>query len=162
MPYLNKYISSYRPEFTSGKFIAKNSQILQFMQAITHYVNSNSIALLLDQEKAYNRIHPTYLAQFMHAFNIPHILIESIASLSFSTNISFNINDRIFSKTVLQHRGLQHRGLQHRGLQQEGLLSFYYSTSLSIQFFALFNKISIFKLSTRKQKSSSTILCVTK
>jgi hypothetical protein len=57
---------------------------------------------MLDQEKAYDRIHPEYLASTMKQFGIPHTLIQSIITLFFSTSIQVNVNGVISNiiKTV--------------------------------------------------------------
>jgi hypothetical protein len=54
--------------------------------------NSGSIGLLLDQEKAYDRVHPAYLSAIMTRFGIPGTMIVSITNLFFSTQIQINVN----------------------------------------------------------------------
>ncbi|KAG1435288.1 hypothetical protein G6F55_014371 [Rhizopus delemar] len=75
--------------------------------------NSSAIGLLLDQEKAYDRIHPDYLRQVLQRFAFPDSIINSISSLFFSTELQLNINgflsDPIHSleasvKAILYHQ----------------------------------------------------------
>lgn len=51
-----------------------------------------NVAVPLDQEKAYNRIHSTYLVMVSHQFGFPASLVASISNLFFSTPISLSIN----------------------------------------------------------------------
>ena len=77
--------------------------MLQNAQANATYTDSKTIALLLDQEKAYDRVHPEYLARAMATFKISSSIIHSITHLFFSTQIQVNINGHV-SPTVSQGR----------------------------------------------------------
>jgi hypothetical protein len=92
--------------FMPGRFIAENGQILQNIQIIATQHKSSSIALCLDQEKGYDRVHPDYLSSIMKAFNVPHTLIHSITSLFFSTSIQVNVNGYL-TQSIIQRRGLR-------------------------------------------------------
>ncbi|KAI8394039.1 uncharacterized protein BYT42DRAFT_487256, partial [Radiomyces spectabilis] len=50
------------------------------------------IAALLDQEKAYDRIHPEYLRQLLLRFGFPTSIVSSLCTLFFGTRISVSIN----------------------------------------------------------------------
>jgi hypothetical protein len=50
---------------------------------------------MLDQEKAYDRIHPEYLASIMKPFGIPSTIIQCIITLFLSTSIQVNINGHL-------------------------------------------------------------------
>lgn len=62
---------------------------------------------MVDQEKAYDRIHPDYLSSIMKRFGIPQSLIQSIITLFFSTNIEVNMNGYLSSRPIHQQRGLR-------------------------------------------------------
>lgn len=49
--------------------------------------------VLLDQEKAYNRVHPDYLRSVMLHMGFPSVLVDSLTALFFGTSIHLSIND---------------------------------------------------------------------
>ncbi|KAI9309768.1 hypothetical protein BX666DRAFT_1812077, partial [Dichotomocladium elegans] len=67
---------------------------------------SEAVAVLLDQEKAYDRVHPQYFRLVLSRFNFPPHLISALMSLFFSTAISVSING-FLGKPLLQGRGLR-------------------------------------------------------
>jgi len=107
MPYFTKCISSNQLGFIPGRFIADHGLTVNSIKMIAHHHRSSSIGLLLDQEKAYDRIHPKYLRHVLDAFNVPPGISLCIISLFFSTDISVNVNGHITSSPILQHRGLR-------------------------------------------------------
>lgn len=50
---------------------------------IAAQTRSSTIALLLDQEKAYDRVLPDYLTHIMRSFRIPAGIINSVRNLFF-------------------------------------------------------------------------------
>jgi len=68
------------------RFIAEQGLQVQCKQMIATKSKMPSVALFLDQEKAYDRIHFSYLDAMMQAFNIPRTLITAILNL-FSTTM---------------------------------------------------------------------------
>jgi hypothetical protein len=106
MPYLSARISANQIGFMPGRFIAENGQILQNIQTLATHHKSTRIALCLDQEKGYDRVHPDYLSNIIKAFNIPQTLIHSITSLFFSTSIQVNVNCYL-TEPIIQQRGLR-------------------------------------------------------
>ena len=50
------------------------------------------VAVLLDQEKAYDRVHPRYLNAVLSHFGFPSSIVKVISSLFFSTKINLSIN----------------------------------------------------------------------
>ena len=107
MPHFSKCISPNQLGFMPGRFIADHGLTVNCIKMIAHQHRSTSIGLLLDQEKAYDRIHPCYLRKIMSAFNVPDILINSIASLFFSTLIQVNVNGHLTQSKIPQLRGLR-------------------------------------------------------
>lgn len=97
MPFMNKIISPQQSGFMPGRFIADNGMILHNVRLLAAEQSSDSIALLLGQEKAYNRIHPEYFRAVMQRFNLPANLIHSLVTLLLSSQIHVNINGHISS-----------------------------------------------------------------
>ncbi|EIE75871.1 hypothetical protein RO3G_00575 [Rhizopus delemar RA 99-880] len=64
------------------------------------------IALLLDQEKAYDRVHPQYLKACLERFGFPSTLVTSILSLFFGTSLCINVNG-FLTTSIQQARGLR-------------------------------------------------------
>ena len=95
MPIMNRLVSPQQSGFMPGRFIGDNGMILYTTKLLAAEMTSDHIALLLDQEKAYDRIHPTYLRAVMHRFNIPPAIIYSLLTLLFSTEIHININGHV-------------------------------------------------------------------
>jgi hypothetical protein len=83
MPQFANKISRQQLGFMPNRFIAEHGLQLSTIKMIAQHQKSQSIALMLDQEKAYDRIHPEYLASTMKQFGIPHTLIQSIITLFF-------------------------------------------------------------------------------
>jgi hypothetical protein len=71
-----------------------------------HVQKRPEIGLLLDQEKAYDRVHPLYLRQTMLAFGFPPSLVYSLESLFFGNAVRINING-YFTNKIDQRHGLQ-------------------------------------------------------
>ncbi|KAG2221275.1 hypothetical protein INT45_000188, partial [Circinella minor] len=88
-------------------FIADNGLLVQLMmEQAKQQSNSKTLGLMLDFEKAYDRIHPLYLSRVLEKFGFPASTIKSIINLFFNTKISININGYL-SNTITQHRGLR-------------------------------------------------------
>ncbi|KAK4515528.1 uncharacterized protein ATC70_010478 [Mucor velutinosus] len=107
MPFMNKIICPQQSGFMPGRFIGDNGMILNNTRLIAAETSSDSIALLLDQEKAYDRIHPDYLRAVMQRFNLPTNIIHSLITLLFSTQIHININGHISTSSITQQRGIR-------------------------------------------------------
>ncbi|OAD67876.1 hypothetical protein PHYBLDRAFT_102335, partial [Phycomyces blakesleeanus NRRL 1555(-)] len=56
---------------------------------------SSGIGLLLDQEKAYDRVRPEYLRQVLQHFDFHPSLVTRISQLFFSTQIQINVNGHL-------------------------------------------------------------------
>jgi hypothetical protein len=106
-PVLSTRISSQQLGFMPGRFIADHGVTLQAISMIATHSRSSTVALLLDQEKAYDRINPEYLAQIMEEFGIPQSITTCITTLFFSTEVQINVNGHITSQPLQQQRGLR-------------------------------------------------------
>jgi hypothetical protein len=69
-------------------------------------IDSSAVGLLLDQEKAYDRVHPHYLRQVLTRIGIQDSFVDSICRLFFGTCLRVNVNG-FLSGSVPQLRGLR-------------------------------------------------------
>lgn len=100
-------INQFQTGFLPKRFIADNGMLAKIaMEQARGHESSSSIALLLDQEKAYDRIHPAYLQRILDTFGIPTAFSSTITDLFFSTKIQVNINGHL-SASFTQQRGLR-------------------------------------------------------
>ena len=102
----NKLITGYQTGFIPGRFIADNGLTARLAMEQAQWTQSSEIGLLLDQEKAYDRVHPNYLAKTLEHFGFPESLRKAILNLFFGTNIRINVNGFLTSP-VPQKRGLR-------------------------------------------------------
>ncbi|KAG1180285.1 hypothetical protein G6F36_010434 [Rhizopus arrhizus] len=89
-----------------NQFIAENSLILNIAIEHTQRCKREDIALLLDQEKAYDRVHHSYLKKVLLKFGFPPTLVNSLIALFFGNRVCININGH-FTNEVDQGRGLR-------------------------------------------------------
>ncbi|KAG1039975.1 hypothetical protein G6F43_012394 [Rhizopus delemar] len=106
MSVFSSRISPNQMGFMPQRFIGENGRLLQLIMTSASIQKSDAIGLLLDQEKAYDRIHPGYLTRVLCRFGVPPQLVDTIISLFFSTKISININGFLTDPFVAQ-RGLR-------------------------------------------------------
>ncbi|OBZ81357.1 Transposon TX1 uncharacterized protein, partial [Choanephora cucurbitarum] len=95
MTHMSSSISSHQLGFMPNRFIADHGLSLHIAQLIATHTRCSTIALLLDQEKAYDRVHSGYLSTIMSRFGISTQLIGCIHSLFFPTHIAININGHL-------------------------------------------------------------------
>ncbi|KAG2214076.1 hypothetical protein INT45_010955 [Circinella minor] len=100
-------ITPFQTGFLPNRFIAKNGLLVRLMmEQAKHQQHHDTIGLMLDFEKAYDRLHPVYLSTVLKKFGFPTCIINSICNLFFSTQIRININGHL-SSSITQHRGLR-------------------------------------------------------
>ncbi|KAG1031815.1 hypothetical protein G6F25_011809 [Rhizopus arrhizus] len=92
--------------FMPQRFIGDNGLMMQLAKIEAEQKQSAEICLLLDQEKAYDRVHPEYLRKVMLQFGFPPSLVSTICKLFFETHIHLNINGFI-TTPFTQERGLR-------------------------------------------------------
>ncbi|KAG0806282.1 hypothetical protein G6F17_011128 [Rhizopus arrhizus] len=92
--------------FMPNRFIAENGLVLNIIMEHARKNNRQEIALLLDQEKSYDRVHPSYLRSVLLQFGFPMILVNSLAGLLFGNQVRVNINGH-FTDEITQSRGLR-------------------------------------------------------
>lgn len=105
-PHMSKLTGAYQTGFTAGRHIADNGLVLTTLREYCNTRKTKHVGILLDQEKAYDRVHPIYLRQVLRRFGFPSSVIESVVQLFFSTKIALNINGFV-SDTFPQSRGLR-------------------------------------------------------
>jgi hypothetical protein len=99
-------IDVHQTGFMPERFIADNGAIMRLIMNISERFKLPGIALLLDQEKAYDRVHPQYLQACLERFGFPSSLITSILSLFFGTSLCINVNG-FLTVSIQQARGLR-------------------------------------------------------
>ncbi|KAK4521179.1 uncharacterized protein ATC70_013124 [Mucor velutinosus] len=117
-------ISRQQLGFIPGRFIAENGMICQLLMedaqrkwSIAEQQENNptfstldsDIGLLLDQEKAYDRVNLEYLTKVLRKFGFPRPLIKCISKLMGDNLIRININGHL-STEVAKLRGLKQGG----------------------------------------------------
>jgi hypothetical protein len=105
-PIMSTLTGEYQTGFTYGRFIADNGLVLSNIRDYCKHRKTGHIGVMVDQQKAYDRIHPFYLRLVLERFGIPRTLIRSILMLFFRTRIVLNINGNISSE-IIQGRGLR-------------------------------------------------------
>ncbi|CEP20204.1 hypothetical protein [Parasitella parasitica] len=71
-------INPFQTGFVRDRFVADNGMLMKLVMEHAKLSSSSSIGLLLDQEKAYDRVHPTYL----RAMCLAHMVINVNGFLS--------------------------------------------------------------------------------
>lgn len=88
------------------RFIADNGHFMKLVMEHARTTNSSPIGLLLDQEKAYDRIHPEYLRRVMVRFGFSSCPVNPTHQLFSCTERQLNVNG-FLSRPVQQCRGLR-------------------------------------------------------
>ncbi|KAG9061041.1 hypothetical protein KI688_007670 [Linnemannia hyalina] len=66
--------------FTAGRHIADNGMVLNNLRDYCRNRKLKHVGVLLDQEKAYDRVHPEYLEMVMERFGFPQQVIRIITT----------------------------------------------------------------------------------
>ncbi|KAG0752508.1 hypothetical protein G6F16_013150 [Rhizopus arrhizus] len=90
----------------ADRFIADNGLSAHLVMDLAQRFDLPGIGLLLDQEKAYDRVNPDYLRACLVRFGFPEPLISCISSLFFNTTLCINVNG-FLSAPFAQGRGLR-------------------------------------------------------
>lgn len=107
---MSKYLCKYHSGFLPGRFIADDSLTVQLAidharQFLPALEEREDIALLIDQEKVYDKVHPGYLCKVLERYGFRESIIHCIEQLFFKTAIHINING-FLSEGIQQNRGL--------------------------------------------------------
>ncbi|CAO0793253.1 unnamed protein product [Mucor circinelloides] len=92
--FLHLLINPYQTGFMRHRLISDNGWVHQALMDHLKKARPEApfVSVMLDQEKAYDRISPVYLSQVLHKLNFPLPFITAIDQLFFQTNISMSIN----------------------------------------------------------------------
>ncbi|KAG1445074.1 hypothetical protein G6F55_012092 [Rhizopus delemar] len=99
-------ITPFQTGFVHGRFIADNGLLMKLVMDHARNSHSQSIGLMLDQEKACDKIHPEYLHKVLLRFGFSPIVVHSLSNMFFGTQLRLNVNG-FLSPSVPQLRGLQ-------------------------------------------------------
>ncbi len=105
-PCMTTLTGEYQTGFTAGRHIADNGLSLLSLQNYCKDRSKGHVGIMLDQEKAYDRVHPAYLKAVLTHFRFPRAFVRCITLLFFSTEITLNINGYASSEFT-QARGLR-------------------------------------------------------
>ncbi|KAK4521006.1 uncharacterized protein ATC70_006890 [Mucor velutinosus] len=109
VPLASSLITEYQAGFMRDRFIGDhgltNKLILEDAQKTTD-TGLEFVGVMLDQTKAYDRIHPRYLAKVLEKFEFPPAFVACIQNLFFNNQIFVNMNG-FLSPAVSQQRGLR-------------------------------------------------------
>lgn len=105
-PAMSTCINRYQTGFLPGRFIAENGLTLKILMEQANVQGLQHVGMLLDQEKAYDRVHPSYMKQTLLRFGFPAGLTSSICNLFFGNRVHINFNG-YFTDAVDQQRGLR-------------------------------------------------------
>lgn len=111
-------INKHQLGFLQGRYIAENGMKCQIImedaaldmarasQLNQFPVNGKAIGLLLDQEKAYDRVNLIYLRTILLRFGFPATIVDCIYKLMANNYIRININGH-FTEDIQKLRGLK-------------------------------------------------------
>jgi hypothetical protein len=107
---VTKCVSKYQTGFVRGRYIADNAAsailLMEHAQKMRSVDQSTPSMILLDQEKAYDRVHPEYFALTLSHFGFPDQLINCISKLFFESKTRVAINGYL-TRPIRQKRGLR-------------------------------------------------------
>jgi hypothetical protein len=99
-------ITELQSGFMPGRWIADNGMMLQILAQHVREYSTPEVALLLDQEKAYDRIHPLYLRHVLLRLGFLKVCVNSLIHLFFGNRVRINVNGH-YTDYVDQQRGLR-------------------------------------------------------
>ncbi|KAG1543519.1 hypothetical protein G6F49_011326 [Rhizopus delemar] len=104
----SKLITRFQSGFMHNRFIGDHGFACRLIMenASKSSPISESLGVILDQTKAYDRIHPEYLCKVLNRFGFPNKFIKCIHELFFGNSISVNVNGSL-SDSIQQLRGLR-------------------------------------------------------
>lgn len=101
-------ITPYQTGFMPHRLISDNAWVNHSLMANLRSTAplDPHVAVLLDQEKAYDRLNADYLARVLIHFGFPAALVSVLSSLFFETQITLSVNGWS-SEPLLQSRGVR-------------------------------------------------------
>ncbi|CEP09910.1 hypothetical protein, partial, partial [Parasitella parasitica] len=103
-----RLINPYQTGFMPHRLIFDNGWLNQLLMSHLRVVAPElpQVAVLVNQEKAYDRVHPEYLRRVLLRFGFPAGLVSCLSSLFFGTKINVSISGWL-GAPVSQLRGLR-------------------------------------------------------
>lgn len=105
-PLLQRLISPIQTGFIRKRHISDNGILMTNAMHIAERLSLQGAIVLLDQEKAYDRVHHDYLLAVLQGFNFPTQWATRLILFFGSTRVHLNINGHIATPFV-QKRGLR-------------------------------------------------------
>lgn len=109
----SKIINKFQAGFMVSKFIGDQGLALKVMIDNSKSAKINNkdefeeyVGVMLDNNKAYDRVHPHYLTQVLLKFGFPFEFVRCIQNLFFDNKIYSKMNG-FLSNSVKQNRGLR-------------------------------------------------------
>ena len=99
-------ITPHQTGFMPGRFIATNGLLVNMVMEHARRTQRDDVALLLDQETAFDRVHPLYLRRTLLRFNFLRSFFDFLMNLFFGNRVRVNVNG-YFSKKVTQFWGFR-------------------------------------------------------
>lgn len=99
-------INPYQTGFVHGRYIADHDMSVRLAMEHAAKTQATDIGLLLDQEKAYDRVHLHYLTRCLAHWGFPDPIVACIRALFTGTQICININGHL-SEPIIQRRGVR-------------------------------------------------------
>lgn len=99
-------LNPFQAGFLPQRFIAENGLAPKIVMEQAQLHQTPGIGLLLDQEKAYDRVHPLYLRKVLIRFGFTLLMITSIINLFYGNQVQINVNGN-FTDPIHQQRGLR-------------------------------------------------------
>ncbi|OBZ81448.1 Transposon TX1 uncharacterized protein, partial [Choanephora cucurbitarum] len=100
-------ITPFQTGFMPGRFIATNGILVNMVMEHARRTQRDDVALLLDQEKAYDRVHPLYLRRTLLHLNFPLLLVDCLMNLFFGNKVRVNVNGFFSDEHILQDSAFQ-------------------------------------------------------
>lgn len=106
--HMARIINPYQTGFLHNRLISDNGWITQSLMAHLQHTDKDNpaVGILLDQEKAYDRVHPDYLHKTMLHMGFPDQIVDLISDLFFTTKIHISLNGWL-AAPITQARGLR-------------------------------------------------------
>ncbi|CEP19709.1 hypothetical protein [Parasitella parasitica] len=109
MSVADNIINPYQQGFMPGRNIADNGLLAQMIleDSAENHAEECGLGLLLDQQKAYDRVNLDYLKTVLLHYGFPVLLVNVIYTLFKHNEIVLNINGYLATQTVRKLRGLK-------------------------------------------------------
>ncbi|KAG0739794.1 hypothetical protein G6F16_011736 [Rhizopus arrhizus] len=105
-PLMKRLINPFQKGFIQDRFIGENGMYVHLVLQQARHEKHHGLGLLLDQEKAYDRVLPDYLLGVLAIMKFPESIIHCIQQLFFNNSVEINVNG-FFTDSVHQERGLR-------------------------------------------------------